>query len=134
MPCLCCSQGFWSSNCTGCLLSSSSFPAHAPLVLTLLVPCGSARYRALSSESSVCSGREQAQLQLIQEAWHWKGFQLSLLDKVPITREVEENEKHCSGLCLSGGSSVAINKDNERRQKHFIRACSNKEATFVQAF
>lgn len=40
----------------------------------------------------MCSGREQAQLQLIQEAWHWKGFQLSLLDKVPITREVEEND------------------------------------------
>ena len=80
--------------------------------------CG---YRALSSEFSVCSGREQAQLQLIQEAWHWKGFQLSLLDKVSITGEAEENGI-ALGLAWMGGSSVAINKENERKQKHFIQS------------
>lgn len=69
----------------------------------------------------MCSGREPAQLQLIQEAWHWKGFQLSLLAKVPITREVEENGT-ALGLAWVGGSSVAINKVNEKRQNHSIKS------------
>lgn len=91
MPCLCCSQGF-GANCTLSCLYPPLLPAHTP---SGAHPAGSmwiCGYRALSSESSVCSGREQAQLRSAQEAWHWKGFQLSLLDKVPITREVEEND------------------------------------------
>lgn len=112
--------GLWSSNSTlGWPPVPSSFPAHTP---SGVHPAGSmwiCRYRALSSESSVCSGREQAQLQLIQEAWHWKGFQLSLLDKVSITREAEENGI-ALGLAWMGGSSVRGSKST------LFKACFNK--------